>query len=92
MLPIRRIYGFTNARLDRTMPLIECLREIGVAHGATVSQVALAWLITNYGETMVAIPGASKPHHALEAASAMRVMLTADETQLLNALSDRVAG
>lgn len=91
MPPTRRIYGFTEKRLDRTTPLIEGLREIGVAHGATVSQVALAWLITNYGETMVAIPGASRPHHALEAAQAMRVMLTADETQRLNLLSDIVA-
>ena len=83
----RRIYGFTNKRLDRTAPLIESLREIGAAHYATISQVALAWLITNYGETLVAIPGASKPRHAAEAAAAMQVTLTAQELQRLNDLS-----
>ena len=36
---------------------------------ATISQVALAWVIQNYGDIVVAIPGASKPHHAEEAAS-----------------------
>jgi aryl-alcohol dehydrogenase-like predicted oxidoreductase len=91
MPPTRRIYGFTNKRLDRTTPLIEGLRDIGIAHGMTISQVALAWLITNYGESVVAIPGASKPHHALEAAAAMRLTLSSDETLRLNALSDAVA-
>jgi diketogulonate reductase-like aldo/keto reductase len=48
-------------------------------------------LITNYGETVIAIPGASKPHHAFEAAAAMRVTLTTEENQRLNALSDSIA-
>jgi aryl-alcohol dehydrogenase-like predicted oxidoreductase len=91
MPPTRRLYGFTDKRLNRTTPLIEGLRQIAVAHGATISQVALAWLITNYGETVVAIPGASKAHHALEAAAAMQVKLTTHEIQRLNALSDAVA-
>jgi aryl-alcohol dehydrogenase-like predicted oxidoreductase len=40
---LRRLFnGFTNRRLDRTAPLIDGMREIAVAHDATVSQVALA--------------------------------------------------
>jgi diketogulonate reductase-like aldo/keto reductase len=66
------------------------MREIAGAHQATVSQVALAWLITNYGDTVIAIPGASKPHHAAEAAGAMNVALSVEETQRLTDLSSEV--
>jgi aryl-alcohol dehydrogenase-like predicted oxidoreductase len=86
----RVINGFTARRLDRTAPLIDGLREIAAAHQATLSQVALAWLITYYGDTVVAIPGASKPHHAEEAAGAMRVELSSGETARLAELSTAV--
>jgi aryl-alcohol dehydrogenase-like predicted oxidoreductase len=86
----RTVHGFTDKNLDRTTPLIDAMREIAGAHQATVSQVALAWLITNYGDTVIAIPGASKPHHAAEAAGAMNVALSAEETQRLTDLSSEV--
>jgi len=86
----RMLNGFTTRRLDRTTPLIDGLREIATAHQVTVSQVALAWLITYYGDTVVAIPGASKPYQATEAAGAMRVELSPDETSRLADLSAAV--
>jgi aryl-alcohol dehydrogenase-like predicted oxidoreductase len=86
----RTVHGFTNTNLDRTAPLIDAMREIANTHQASVGQVALAWLITNYGDTVIAIPGASKPHHAAEAASAMNVALSAEETQRLTDLSSEV--
>ena len=88
----RLINGLTEKRLARTAPLIESLREIAAAHQASVSQVALAWLITNYGDTVVAIPGASKPHHAEEAAGALKVTLAPDESARLAELSRAVTG
>ncbi|MBO0881629.1 MAG: aldo/keto reductase [Mycobacterium sp.] len=86
MPPMRRSW-FSDKSLDRTAPLIDALREIAAAHSATISQVALAWLTTYYGDTVVAIPGASKPHHAAEAAGAMQVNLSQDETQRLAEIS-----
>ncbi|MGW0768921.1 hypothetical protein [Streptomyces sp. NPDC002676] len=56
----RMLTGISNKRLDHTIPLINELRTIAEAHHATVGQVALAWLITYYGDTAVATPGASK--------------------------------
>jgi diketogulonate reductase-like aldo/keto reductase len=48
--------------------------------------------LTNYyGNTVVAIPGASKPHHAHEAAGAMRITLSQQETQTLAVLSSQVS-
>ncbi len=86
----RTVMGVSHKALDRSAPLIEGLREIAAAHDATVSQVALAWLTTHYGDTVVAIPGASKPHHAEEAAGAMKVALGAEETERLADLSRAV--
>jgi aryl-alcohol dehydrogenase-like predicted oxidoreductase len=86
----RAVNGFTNKTLERMTPLIDAMREIALAHQVTVTQVALAWLITNYGDTVIAIPGASKPHHAAEAAGAMDITLTAQEMQRLTDLSDTV--
>jgi len=68
------------------------MREIAAAHDASISQIALAWLITYYGDTVVAIPGASKPHHAKEAAGAMKIALSEQETQRLAELSAAVTG
>jgi aryl-alcohol dehydrogenase-like predicted oxidoreductase len=88
----RLLNGFSNRRLDRTAPLIDGLRDIARAHSATVGQVALAWAIRYYDDTVVAIPGASKPHHAAEAAAAMKVVLSQQETERLAELSSSVGG
>lgn len=87
----RTVNGITDKNLDRTKPLIDVMHEIANAHEATITQVALAWLITNYGDTVIAIPGASKPRHAAEAAGAMNVGLTPQEIQRLTDLSNAVA-
>ena len=77
----------TPEGLARTAPLIAELRAVGEAHGATPGQVALAWLVTYYGETVVAIPGASRPEHATEPPAAMDVRLTAAEIERIDHLS-----
>lgn len=88
----RTVNGFNKKRLERSAPLIDALRQIGAAHAATASQVALAWLITKYGDTVIAIAGASKPHHAEEAAAAMRVTLSDDDIKHLDDLSAQAIG
>jgi aryl-alcohol dehydrogenase-like predicted oxidoreductase len=53
----------------RTMPVIETVRRIADAHGATPAQVALAWLISH--PNVAVIPGASSVdqlRHNVEAA------------------------
>src|SRR5438477_11465317 len=46
-----------------TKALLTCLADIGRAHDAGVSQVALNWLLARDSH-VVPIPGATKPHHA----------------------------
>ena len=73
--------------IESSMPVIKVLEGIAEAHGATVSQVALSWLVTFSGEIVVAIPGASKPKHAEESAGAMKIALTSDEMERIDHIS-----
>jgi aryl-alcohol dehydrogenase-like predicted oxidoreductase len=76
--------------LARSAPLVAELRTVGEAHGASAAQVALAWLVTRYGDTVVAIPGASRPEQAATAAGAMDVTLSAVEMARIDAVSTAV--
>ncbi len=73
--------------IERSCPLVEALAEIGPGYGATPAQVALNWLVNVQGDTVVAIPGASKVHHAQESAGAMAFKLTDKDLSRLNELS-----
>ena len=70
--------------LEKSEPVIRLLKEIAAAHGVKPSQVALNWLVSFSGQTVVAIPGASKPHHAREAAGAMGFTLSDEELARLD--------
>jgi aryl-alcohol dehydrogenase-like predicted oxidoreductase len=69
--------------------LIDELRAVAKAFGVSVSQVALAWLIQFYGDTVVAIPGASKPHHAEEGAAVMKLHLATKDLERIDEASRR---
>lgn len=89
---LRRIANkISHKNLDDNKPLtdlINLLGEIGAEHKRSEAQVAVAWLINRYGNTMFAIPGASSPWHARESAEAMRLQLTDEEVHRLNKASD----
>jgi aryl-alcohol dehydrogenase-like predicted oxidoreductase len=69
----------------RREPLIARLREIAQGHGATPSQVALAWLIAK--PNVVAIPGASSLEQVGENAAAAEITLSGAELAELDSLS-----
>jgi len=85
--PRRYMPLFRASGLERTRPLVAELSRIAAERGVTPSQVALSWLIHFHGETVVAIPGASRPPHAVEAAGAMGLRLSGEETGRLDELS-----
>jgi aryl-alcohol dehydrogenase-like predicted oxidoreductase len=89
--PRRWMPAFRAKGLARTRPLVEELKTIAAAHGATPSQIALAWLVGFHGDTVVAIPGATRPHHARESAGAMALTLSPLELERLDALSRAAA-
>ncbi|WP_433283757.1 aldo/keto reductase [Pseudonocardia sp. CA-142604] len=88
----RFLVGLGSRGLARTAPLIDELGAIGRAYGVSAAQVALSWLIRFYGETVVAIPGASKPQQAKESAAAMELDLTDLELARLDEVSRRCGG
>jgi aryl-alcohol dehydrogenase-like predicted oxidoreductase len=67
--------------------VVGVLAEIAQTRGVLPGQVALNWLVNSQGETVVAIPGATKVSHAEESAGAMGFKLTEDEVAKLNEIS-----
>lgn len=71
--------GFKPEALNRTRPLIDLLDKLSELYGASPTQIALNWVINVHGETVFAIPGASKPQHAEEIVKAAVFRFTTDE-------------
>ena len=74
-------------RLERSLPTVNLLEEIAARYEVTPGQVALNWLINFQGETVVAIPGASKVQQAEENAGAMKFRLSDEELTRLDKLT-----
>ena len=85
-LPVARRMA-ARRLLQKSTPVVKALQEIGANHDATAAQVALNWLINFSGETVVTIPGASKPYQAQEAAGAMAFRLNDGEMARLDELT-----
>ena len=67
--------------------LIDALTEIAQARRVTATEVALSWLINFHGDTVVAIPGASKVRHVEQNVGAMRLTLSDAELARIDDLS-----
>ena len=85
--PRKWMPSFRGRGLAKSRAVVEELRRIATAHGATPSQIALAWVVQMHGDAVVAIPGASSVRQAEENAAAMALELTADERARLDVLS-----
>ncbi len=85
---MRRQYSGLNPEgLKKTEALVRFLQETAKKHNASASQVALNWLVRFHGDTVVAIPGATKVKHAQEAAGALQFTLTKEELATIDTLS-----
>jgi len=78
---------FSPANLDRAAGLLAALREIGRAHAATPSQIALAWLIRM--PNVVVIPGASRVSQVDENSAAADIDLSDEEAVRLRTEAER---
>jgi len=85
--PRKWMAAFRRRGLERSRPLVAALEEIARAHGATPSQVALNWLASFHGDTVVVIPGATSVAQAKENAGAMSFRLSDAEMKRLDELS-----
>ncbi|MFI1156829.1 aldo/keto reductase [Streptomyces sioyaensis] len=86
---------FTGANAAANAALLEPVRSIAEAHGATPGQIALAWLqhqAAARGLAVVPIPGTRKRSRIEENAAATGIRLTAQDLALLEPIAGKVAG
>jgi aryl-alcohol dehydrogenase-like predicted oxidoreductase len=70
----------------RTTALMMLLAEIATAHGASISQVALNWLLARDSH-VIPIPGATKPQHAEANLGTLNWRLTDEEFDAIDRAS-----
>ncbi|WP_255951503.1 aldo/keto reductase [Streptomyces odontomachi] len=86
---------FTGDNAAANAALLEPVRSIAQARGATPAQVALAWVQQQAevrGLAVVPIPGTRKRTRVEENAAATRIRLTDDELAALEPIASKVAG
>ena len=75
---------FKPSGLEKSRPLVMFVKELALKYNVTPSQIALNWLINYHGNTVVAIPGATKDVHVKENAGAMSFTLSDDDMARLD--------
>ncbi|MGV9896483.1 aldo/keto reductase [Streptomyces tendae] len=86
---------FTGDNAAANAALLAPVRTVAEAHGATLGQIALAWVQQRarvHGLPVIPIPGTRKPTRVEENTGATRIVLTQDELSLLEPIADKVAG
>ncbi|MFF3326807.1 aldo/keto reductase [Streptomyces sp. NPDC002889] len=86
---------FTGENATANAALLEPVHKIAAAHGASVGQVALAWVQQRaqvHSLAVVPIPGTRKASRLLENVGATRLTLSQDELASLEPIAGQVAG
>lgn len=73
--------------MRKSATVVQELKRLAGKYAATPSQVALNWLVSFHGETVVAIPGATKVAQAKDNVGALNVKLTREELDRLDEVS-----
>jgi aryl-alcohol dehydrogenase-like predicted oxidoreductase len=76
---------FQGDALDQNLRLVDEVRAVADARGATPAQVALAWLLAQ-GDDVVPIPGTKRVHRLDENLGALDVELSEDDLARLGSL------
>jgi aryl-alcohol dehydrogenase-like predicted oxidoreductase len=76
-------------QLERSRELMTAIEEIAAANGVSAAVVSLSWLVNYYGDTVVAIPGATKVTQAEQNVLANEFKLSDRETARIDELSSR---
>jgi aryl-alcohol dehydrogenase-like predicted oxidoreductase len=78
---------FKPEGLEKSLPVIILVKELAIKYNVSPSQVALNWLINFNGDTVVAIPGATKEIHVKENCGAMSFRLSDEDMTRLDNVS-----
>jgi aryl-alcohol dehydrogenase-like predicted oxidoreductase len=82
----RTQFDFPPVNRDRAYDCIDAMRPVAQAHGVSVAQVALAWLLHQPQVTSVII-GAKRPEQLADNLAATQVAFTAEELAALDEVS-----
>ena len=82
-------FGIENAK--KNAAIVDEVKAIATAHGATPAQVALAWVLTK-GDDVAPIPGTKRVRYLEENAAATDLVLAASELSALDGLAALTAG
>ncbi|RBM18992.1 aldo/keto reductase [Streptomyces sp. PT12] len=86
---------FNGANAEANAALLAPIRGVAEAHGATLGQIALAWVqqqALTRDMTVIPIPGTRRRTRLEENAAATRITLTASDLATLDEIAPRVAG
>jgi aryl-alcohol dehydrogenase-like predicted oxidoreductase len=75
---------FSGENLERNLALVEALREVAWARGATVAQVAIAWVLSR-GEDIVPLVGARRRDRLSESLGAAQLTLSENDLAAIEA-------
>jgi aryl-alcohol dehydrogenase-like predicted oxidoreductase len=78
---------FKPAGLAKSLPVVTLVKELAHKYEVTSAQVALNWLLHFHGDTVVAIPGATKDMHVKENTGAMKFTLSDADMDRLDKVS-----
>lgn len=78
---------FRRDGLEKSLPVVKLVKELADRYNVTPSQVALNWIIRYHGDTVVAIPGATKESHVKENCGAMSFRLSDEDMARLDKVS-----
>ncbi|SFE82465.1 aldo/keto reductase [Streptomyces mirabilis] len=91
----RTMPRFTGGNAAANAALLEPVRAVAEAHGASPGQIALAWVQQQaalLGLPVVPIPGTRRRSRVEENTAATRIVLTEDELAVLEPIASKVAG
>jgi aryl-alcohol dehydrogenase-like predicted oxidoreductase len=81
---------FSGVNLERNLSLVETLSAAAKAKGATVAQIAIAWVLAR-GHDIVPLVGARRRDRLTEALGALNLQLTVDDLAQIEGVVPRGA-
>jgi aryl-alcohol dehydrogenase-like predicted oxidoreductase len=81
---------FQGENLDKNLALVEALRTVAQARGATVAQIAIAWVLAQ-GTDVFPVIGARRTDRLAEALGAMDLVLSAADLAAIEAAAPKGA-
>jgi aryl-alcohol dehydrogenase-like predicted oxidoreductase len=81
---------FSGENLDHNLALVEALRQVAAARGATVAQIAIAWVLAQ-GPDIVPIVGARRRAQWAESERALALTLAAGDLAAIEAAAPKGA-